>query len=107
MKLQGGYHRGATSTLCGRDFYYIQKGIPALPARTLSHWLGDPSKGASPPGHYLQTLVSNNIYKQDLQTIFTNNIYKHNKVDQVEGTICKNKVKKNKFILIIDNFGIA
>ena len=64
VKLQGGYHRGATSTLCGRAFYYIQKGIPALPARTLSRWLGDPSKGASPPG----SLFTNNIYKQYLQT---------------------------------------
>ena len=53
VKLQGGYHQGATSTLCGRNFYYIQKGIPALPARTLSRWLGDPSKGASPPVWYL------------------------------------------------------
>ena len=49
MKLQGGFHRGATSTLCGRDFYYIQKRFPTPPARTLSRWLGDPSKGASPP----------------------------------------------------------
>ena len=81
VKLQGGYHRGATSTLCGQDIYYIQKGIPALPARTLSRWLGDPSKGASPPGslftntgykQYLQTIFTNNIYKQYLQTIFTN-----------------------------------
>ena len=56
--------------------------------------------------HWFQRIFTNDIYKQDLQTIFTNNIYKHNNVYQVEGSICKNKIKK-KFILIIENFGIA
>ena len=45
-----GFIDAHTSTLCGRDFYYIQKRFQTPPARTLSRWLGDPSKGASPPG---------------------------------------------------------
>ena len=106
VKLRGGFHPGATSTLCGRDFYYIQKGLPALPARTLPRWLGDPSKGTSPPGslftntvykQYLQTLFTNNIYKHCLQTIFTNTICRHNNVEAVEGDICK--IKRNKISL--------